>query len=259
MRSLIHTFVATSLATTALAAPQLSLEKAERLPTPIIDEATPETALAVQQLQLPAGIEATLWAAEPMLANPVAFDFDEQGRLFVSETYRYRTSVLDIRGYMGMLEEDMAFRTVADRAQGIIDIFGPEAPDFAIESEVVRFIEDRDGDGAADFSAPYADQFNSSLDGIASGVLARKGKVYFTNIPSLWELEGLDENGQAISRNELLHGFGVHFGYTGHDLHGLIIGPDGKLYFSIGDRGTHVERPEGDTVAYQDTGALLVS
>ncbi len=222
-------------------------------------EATAETSLAVQQLKLPDGIEASLWAAEPLLANPVAFAFDEQGRLFVAETYRYGSSVLDIRGYMGMLEEDMAFRTIEDRAQGIIDIFGEDAPKFEIETEVLRLVEDRDGDGKAETSSVYADGFNSSLDGIASGVLARKGDVYFTNIPSLWKFEGIDENGTAQKSEELLRGFGVHFGYTGHDYHGLAIGPDGKLYSTIGDRGADVKGPDGNHVSYPDTGVVFRS
>ena len=69
----------------------------------------------IKRFSLPQGLKASLWAAEPMLANPVAIDFDEKGRLFVSETYRYRTSVLDIRDYMGMLELDLASRTIEDR------------------------------------------------------------------------------------------------------------------------------------------------
>ncbi len=83
----------------------------ERLPTPVIDPASDDAKLAIQRFSLPQGMQAKLWAAEPMLANPVAFDFDEKGRLFVSETYRYRSSVLDIRDYMGMLELDLAART----------------------------------------------------------------------------------------------------------------------------------------------------
>src|SRR5690606_28677944 len=108
----------------------------------------------------------------------------------------------------------------------------------------------------ADFSSVYADGFNSSLSGIASGVLARKGKVYFTNIPHLWELDGLTEDGKAESRRSMHRGFGVHFGYTGHDFHGLTVGPDGKLYFSIGDRGVNVVNYEGERIFHPDEGAV---
>ena len=158
-----------------------------------------------------------------MLANPVAFDFDEKGRLFVSETYRYRSSVLDIRDYMGMLELDLAARTIEDRVALHHKVFGAQAKDFAIESEVVRLVEDTDGDGVADKSRVFADGFNTELDGIASGVLARHGKVWFTNIPSLWLLEeGADGK---VKKDELLRGFGVRYNFTGHDFHGLAHGP----------------------------------
>ncbi|MEW6160874.1 MAG: HEAT repeat domain-containing protein, partial [Verrucomicrobiota bacterium] len=46
-------------------------------------------------------------------------------------------------------------------------------------------------------------------------------------------------------------------GVTGHDLHGLAFGPDGKLYFSIGDRGFSIVSREGRLLAYPDTGAVL--
>src|SRR5689334_12888258 len=148
---------------------QLQLEPVERLPTPVMDPASDDAQLAIKRFSLPKGLQAKLWAAEPMLANPVAIDFDEKGRLFVSETYRYRTSVLDIRDYMGMLERDMANRTIEDRAKMQHDVFGAQAKDFAIESEVVRLVEDKDHDGKADSSRVFADGFNSELDGIASG------------------------------------------------------------------------------------------
>ncbi len=158
-----------------------------------------------------------------MLANPVAFDFDEKGRLFVSETYRYRSSVLDIRDYMGMLELDLAARTIEDRVALHHKVFGAQAKDFAIEGEVVRLVEDTNGDGVADKSRAFADGFNSELDGIASGVLARHGKVWFTNIPSLWLLEESADG--KLKKNELLRGFGVRYNFTGHDFHGLAHGP----------------------------------
>ncbi len=236
---------------------QLELEPFERKPEPVMDPASEDATLALKRFSLPKGLEARLWAAEPMLANPVAIDFDEKGRLFVSETYRYRTSVLDIRGYMGMLELDLAARTIEDRVALNKTVFGAQAPQLAIESEVVRLVEDKDGDGKADASRVFADGFNSELDGIASGVLARHGKVWFTNIPSLWMLE--EQKDGSAKKNELLRGFGVRYNFTGHDFHGLALGHDGKMYFSIGDRGAHVKGPDGKVVDFPDEGAVYRS
>jgi quinoprotein glucose dehydrogenase len=161
---------------TTVSSQTLQLEKVERLPTPVIDPASDDAKLALKRFSLAPGLKASLWAAEPMLANPVAIDFDEKGRLFVSETYRYRTSVLDIRDYMDMLELDLASRSIEDRAALHRKVFGEQAKDFAIEGEVVRLVEDTDHDGVADKSSVYADGFNTELDGIASGVLARHGR-----------------------------------------------------------------------------------
>ena len=49
----------------------------------------------------------------------------------------------------------------------------------------------------------------------------------------------------------------MHVGFLGHDLHGLRMGPDGKLYFSIGDRGFNVTTREGRRLAVPDTGSVL--
>ncbi len=79
-------------------------------------ETTPADSPAAAQkgfrrAKIPAGFKADLWATEPLLANPVAFSFDGKGRMFIAETHRYRTSVLNIRHYMFMLEDDLASGT----------------------------------------------------------------------------------------------------------------------------------------------------
>lgn len=220
-------------------------------------DTVPAAQKGFRRAKIPDGFKADLWAAEPLLANPVAFSFDGQGRMYIAETHRYRTSVLDIRHYMFMLEDDLANRNQADWERSIKKNFPNDWQELGKESEVVRLVEDTDGDGKADKSGVYADGFNSIIDGIASGVLARPDGVWLANIPGLYKLSGRQENGKAEKKEEVFRGFGVRFNYTGHDLHGLIKGPDGRIYFSIGDRGTSVKTKEGGTIEVPDEGAIF--
>jgi quinoprotein glucose dehydrogenase len=214
----------------------------------------PEAAL--RKLRVAPGLKASLWAAEPQLANPVAIAFDEKGRLFVVETHRIGTSVYDIRNYMHWLDDDLACRTVEDRERMYRKHLGKDAEKLAVESERLRLLEDRDGDGRAEIAQTFAENFGAMADGLAAGVLAHQGDVWFASIPALWLLKDSDGDGKADLRKALHTGYGVHLNYIGHDLHGLILGPDGKLYFSIGDRGLNVET-QGKRLFNPDSGAIL--
>src|SRR5215468_9411834 len=55
--------------------------------------ASNEGELAIKRIKPAPGLKVDLWAAEPMLANPVAFCFDEQGRAYVCETFRLGAGV----------------------------------------------------------------------------------------------------------------------------------------------------------------------
>lgn len=219
---------------------------------------TPDAAKrSFSHVRIPEGFAAELWAAEPLLANPVAFSFDGRGRMFVAETHRYRSSVLDIRHYMFMLEDDLANRNQDDWITSIKKNFPGDWRQLGVESEVVRLLEDTNHDGQADKTSVFADGFRSPIDGIASGVMARPDGVWLANIPGLYKLTGTGTDGKAAKKEEIFRGFGIRFNFTGHDLHGLIKGPDGRIYFSIGDRGTSVKTKEGTLLEVPDEGAIF--
>jgi quinoprotein glucose dehydrogenase len=211
----------------------------------------------MEQIRIPSGLKIELFAAEPLLANPVAFCFDEKGRCFVAETFRIQQGVTDNRDHMDWLDDDLASRTVADRVALYRKHLKGAFSTLEIAHDRVRRIEDTDGDGVADRATVFADGFHHAADGIGAGVLARHGNVYYTCIPNLWLLKDTKNAGIADFRKALSTGYGVHVSFYGHDLHGLRMGPDGRLYFSVGDRGLNVRTPDGRTLAYPDTGAVL--
>ena len=204
---------------------------------------------AIRGFQVADGLKVTLFAAEPLLANPVAFCFDEKGRCYVAETFRLhdgvdrqprpqRTGSTTTSPAAPSPTASPCTRSTSART----------SPTYGIEHDRVRLVEDTDGDGKADKATVFADGFNDPEDGIGAGVLARDGKVWFTCIPDLWLLRDTKGTGKADVKKSLHTGYGVHVAFIGHDLHGLRMGPDGKLYFSIGDRGLHVDDRGPDAV-----------
>jgi len=222
-----------------------------------IQTSSQEAELAMRQFRVPEGFKVSVWAAEPRLANPVAIATDDQGRWYVCETFRHTDGVLDIRGIMDWLDEELASQSVEERVAIMRrHLTEAQVEAYTRESERVRLLQDRDGDGRADISTVFADGFNKLEDGIAAGVLSFRDRVYLASIPNLYELADTNGDGHADQERILQHGYGVRVGFLGHDLHGLRMGPDGRLYFSIGDRGFNVQ--QGDSqIARPETGAVF--
>ncbi|MEL6904477.1 MAG: PVC-type heme-binding CxxCH protein, partial [Planctomycetota bacterium] len=210
------------------------------------------------------GLRADLVASEPLLTNPVAFFIDRLGRFFVVETDRVNRGVTDLRSHMDWLEEDLAARTVADRValyrrHSPSDAF--EATYAAHEDRVVRLV-DRDADGVLDERTVFADGYSRPESGVAAGFLATtpddgSTDAWFTCIPDLVRMVDSDGDGRANVESVHTTGFGLRVALLGHDLHGLEIGPDARLYFSCGDRGFNVTTAEGRRLVRYGTGAVF--
>jgi len=167
------------------------------------------------------GLEATLWASEPMLVNPTNIDIDSRGRVWVTEGLNYRLS----RG------GNARFRRVDD-------------------SDKIKILEDTDGDGKADKMTVFADRIFPVPMGIAIEEHYSKDgeyagcRVFVGNSPDLLVLEDTDGDDRADKRYPLLTGFGGID--SDHGVHGMVLGLDGKLYFTQGDGCCSVQKDKSE-------------
>ena len=215
------------------------------------------------------------FAPPHMVHGPVAIHVDPRNRVYVAETHRYQgRGVIDNRGKKRREEDDLQTHSLEERhaflqkwlADGELKeeisahpgVFQPDGSDLLTKfSEKVVLLEDGDGDGRADRRRVVAEGFNDMLDGAAAGVLVRGNEIYLACVPALWHLSDGDGDDVAEQRHALSRGYGIRTGWFGHDLHGLTWGPDGRLYFSMADRGYHVRTREGLVHHGPDMGAVF--
>ena len=217
-------------------------------------------AQAAPELTLRDEFRMDLFAREPLVADPVAIWVDDSGRVWVAESERQERGVEDNRSSKFWLMDDLQAQSVedrleyyrkwADRREGGMDYYEAFC-------DRVRRIEDRDRDGRGDVTVQFSRDFNGALDGTGAGVLVDGDDVWFTCIPALWRLRDTDGDGVANLHDAVHAGFGIRTALRGHDMHGLVIGPDGRLYWSIGDRGYRIKLPDGRVHSDTASGAVF--
>ncbi len=167
-----------------------------------------EPAAAVASLDVATGVEATLFASEPMMLSPADFDIDARGRVWVCEVTNYRGR-----------------------------------KDTRPEGDRILILEDTDGDGRADKSTVFYQ--GRDIDS-ALGICVLGNKVIVSCAPNVFVFT--DENGDdKPDKKELLFtrtGQPQH----DHSAHAFIFGPDGKLYWNFGNTGQRVCDRDGKPV-----------
>ncbi len=218
------------------------------------------TAEALPGATIPAGSSLTVAAdyEGQGIKSPTALTFDEQGNIYVSETHRFRFGIEDDRNNLFWYLDDLAAKTTEDRRalhekwKGKVSM-----KHMTSKSEVIRRLSDSNGDGTFDKANVFSDGYNDVLDGTGAGVYYYDGALYFACIPKIYKLRDTDNDGVADEKKVVEEGFGVRISLSGHDLNGFTLGPDGRIYGTIGDRGYSMITKEGKEYRYPDEGAAF--
>ena len=185
--------------------------------------------------EVPDGYTVERVAGPPLVDRPISADFDEKGRLYVT----------DSSGSNAPLKEQL------------------KNP-----SHRVMRLEDTDGDGIFDKSVVFADKMI-----FPEGAMWYDGSLYVAAPPSIWKLTDTDDDGHADQRIQWYQGKTLTG--CGNDLHGPYLGPAGWIYWAKGawdeqtfdrpgaaplvTRAAHLYRCPADSPIDPKTGSIVTS
>ncbi len=186
---------------------------------PLKFSVTPPTAPAEAEktFETMHGFRMELLAAEPLVTDPVAIAYDEDGRAYVAEMNDY---------------------PYTDKAQHKASQENPtDAP-----IGKIRLLVDDDGDGKFDRSTVFADGLSWP-----TGIACWKGGVIVTATPDVWYFKDTDGDGKADEREKLLTGFKKL--NVQAVMNSPVWGLDNRLYLAGGSNGGEIARPGGKPLA----------
>jgi putative membrane-bound dehydrogenase-like protein len=176
------------------------------LSLPALAQKSPEE--TVKSLEVAPGLEATVFASEPMLMKPANIDVDANGRVWVCEGVDYRAWA--------------HLRPEGDR---------------------VLILQDTQGTGNADKATVF---YQGKELACPLGICVLGNKTIVSNAPNVYVFTDTDGDGKADKKEILFTGIkGVQHD---HAIHTFVFGPDGKLYFNMGNEAQQLLRPNGSPV-----------
>ena len=193
---------------------------------------------AAASIEVHPEFDLTLVAAEPLIRKAMNIDWDEKGRLWVSETPEYPNGRRTPN--TALWKDSGSLKPVQTR--------DPE--------DTIAILSDSDGDGVMDRRHVFADKLE-----LVTGFVFHKNGVIAATAPDIWYLE--DTNGDEIAdkRTRLYTGLGtadthavinnLRWGLDGwvYATHGYSVGmvttPDGKKEFGRDGSGVVRFKPDG--------------
>ncbi len=224
--------------------------------------------------QLAEGLTLKLWGIDSLVADPVSIDIDDLGRIYYTRTNRQKDSEFDIRAHQDWEIESIQLQTIEEKRAFLHRILSPENSkknewlrdvngdgshdwkDMTVQKEHVYRVEDTSGDGVADKSQLVVDDFHDEVTDAAGGVLKYGNDLFVDVGPDLWRVQE-NKEGIAEKTTSISHGYGIHIGFSGHGMSGIEVGPEGKVYWQIGDIGFNGVGPDGQKWEHPNSGVIV--
>lgn len=224
--------------------------------------------------ELAPGLTLNLWGIDSLVISPIAIDIDDNGNIYYATTNRQKNSEFDIRGHRDWEIASISLQSVEDKRAFLHKELSPENSarntwlkdlngdsshdwrDMTVEKENIYRLEDRNGDGVADRSQLVVDDFHDEVTDVVGGLLTHGKDLYVAVAPDLWKMRDKNGDGIADEKTSLSNGYGIHIGFGAHGLSGVEMGPDGKIYWQIGDIGFSGKSADGQKWEYPNSGVV---
>ncbi|MFC0774206.1 HEAT repeat domain-containing protein [Terrimonas alba] len=219
----------------------------------------------------------SLWGIDSLVISPIAIDIDDNGDLYYVTTNRQKNSEFDIRSHQEWEIPSIQLQTIDDKRAFLRKVLSPENSknnlwlkdvngdsshdwrDMTVEKENIYRIQDTDGDGVADKSQLVVDDFHDEVTDVAGGLLIDGKDLYVSVGPDMWRMKDKNGDGIADDKTSMSHGYGIHIGFSGHGMSGVEMGPDGRIYWQIGDIGFNGTDQTGKKWEYPNCGVIARS
>ncbi|MBC7850718.1 MAG: HEAT repeat domain-containing protein [Chitinophagaceae bacterium] len=227
--------------------------------------------------ELADGLTLSVWGVDSLVISPIAIDIDDLGNLYYTTTNRQKNSEFDIRGHQDWEIGSIQLQTIDDKRAFLRRTLSPENSkknewlkdlngdsshdwkDLTVEKENIYRLSDLNKDGIADVSQLVVDDFNDEVTDVAGGVLSFGDDLYVAVGPDMWRMKDKNNDGIADEKTSISHGYGIHIGFGGHGMSGIEMGPDGRVYWQIGDIGFNGKGPDGQKWEHPNSGVIARS
>lgn len=189
----------------------LAVWSAEALKFPATPSVAPQD--APRTFHVLDGFQMQLIAAEPLVTDPVAITYDEDGRAYVCEMNDYP--------YTDKEHHKHAQENPTDQSIG-----------------KVRLLTDTDGDGIFDKATVFAEGLSWP-----TGAACWKGGIFVTATPDVWYLKDTNGDGVADVRQKIFTGFKKL--NVQAVMNNPIWGLDHRIYIAGGSNGGEIQRAPG--------------